>query len=391
MNAPRKPEQELPQPTDSVACGTEADDTLSLDDATAGSALGRFFIYGLSLPERTVRSTVCLAAGAATEAAAYLVPSAFQDSKTYELVVKNSLKFLTTNIGGVESAEEEEATPDDFLARKTVGNFVDMAGMATLHVSPMWFMAIISDVAYGSQAYVLELAKELQQQGLIDDTSTIHHVDDILEAVKRTSGEAATLFDRPPLSVEQLQEVLDNTRAAAKSADYTRVLPEAELKQYWGEMRDIAQREEVSLLGVSGALTMHTLGKVSTVSTGALTGVRVVGGLFSRHVVGHYITSLETVRERGFYEVVRESSGPYVGAVWKNFASDMETWTEQLVNGKLLNKATTLVGSLISGKLKTPAPIPSAADVAELHSTTPVAPKLDPTEPAVDLDPKAKL
>ena len=100
------------------------------------------------------------------------------------------------------------------------------------------------------------------------------------------------------------------------------------------------------------------------------------------------MSSLETVRERGFYEVVRESSGPYVGAVWNNFASDKETWTEQLVNGKLLNKATTLVGSLIGGKIKTPEPMPSAADVAELRPTTgTVAPKIDPA----DLDPKAKL
>ncbi|MBT4868081.1 MAG: hypothetical protein HON53_23505 [Planctomycetaceae bacterium] len=349
---------------------TETDEPLDLDESNAGSALGRFLVYGLSLPERTVRSTVCLAAGAATEAAAFLVPQAFHDSKTYELVVKQSLKFLTTEVGGVAEPEDEEKTPDDFMARKAVGNFVDMAGLATLHVSPVWFMAILSDVAYGSQVYVLELAKELKEQGLIDDTSTIHHVDDVLEAVKKSSGEAAGLFDRPPLSVEQLKESLDNTRTTIKSADYTRVLPEAELTKYWSEMREVAAKEDVSLLGVSGALTMHTLGKVSTVSAGALTGVKVVGGLFSRHVVGHYMTSLESVRERGFYEVVRESSGPYVGAVWNNFSADTETWTEQLVNGKLLNKAADVVGGWLGGK-------DQAAE----------APPSDATQPQPDAEP----
>jgi len=126
----------------------------------------------------------------------------------------------------------------------------------------------------------------------------------------------------------------------------------------------------VSLLGVSGALTMHTLGKVSTVSAGALTGVKVVGGLFSRHVVGHYMTSLESVRERGFYEVVRESSGPYVGAVWNNFSADTETWTEQLVNGKLLNKAADVVGGWLGGK-------DQAAE----------APPSDATQPQPDAEP----
>jgi hypothetical protein len=168
--------------------------------------------------------------------------------------------------------------------------------------------------------------------------------------VRKTTGDAAGLFDRPPLSVEQLKEVLDNTRRNVQSADYARVLPEAELTQYWNEMRAISQKENVSLLGVSGALTMHTLSKVSTVQSGTLTGVRVVGGLFSRHVVGHYISSLETMRQKGFYETVRESSGPYVGAVWNNFAADRETWTEQIVSGKLLRRVGGAVGGWLGGR-----------------------------------------
>jgi hypothetical protein len=329
---------------------------------TAASALGNFLVYGLSLPERAVRSTVGLAAGATVEAARFLVPQAFQDSKTYELVVKNSLGFLTNTVGGVAVEADEKQTPDDFLARKAVGNFVDLAGLATLHVSPVWFMAILSDVAYGSKVYVAELAQELQSQGLIDDTSTIHHVDDVLEAIRNASGEAASLFDRPPLSVDQLKKSLDSTRAAIKSADYTRVLPEAELQQYWSEMRDIAQQEQVSLLGVSGALTMHTLGKVSTVSRGALTGVQVVGGLFSRHVVGHYVAALKDVRERGFYESLRESSEPYVAAVWNNFSVEKETWTKQLVTGKLLGKAVGTVSGWLGGDQP-------RAEAIEPHST----------------------
>ncbi len=42
-------------------------------------------------------------------------------------------------------------------------------------------------------------------------------------------------------------------------------------------MREIAGREDVSLLGVSGAMTMHGLGKLKAVSRGTLAGVRVAG------------------------------------------------------------------------------------------------------------------
>ena len=35
----------------------------------------------------------------------------------------------------------------DFVARKAVGNFIDMASLATLHLSPMLLLAVVGDVA----------------------------------------------------------------------------------------------------------------------------------------------------------------------------------------------------------------------------------------------------
>jgi hypothetical protein len=290
----------------------------------------------MTLPERSLRSAIGLAGGFAKETAEWLVPQAFQSSKTYEIVVRNSLRFLTEDIAGVTGQADQAATADDYLARKAVGNFVDLAGLATLHVSPLWLLAIASDVAYGSRAYVLELAEELKREGIIDETSTIHHVDDVLAAVQQASGEAASLFDTPPLSVEQMQQTLDQTRAAASSADFHKILPQAELDRYWREMRDLTQAEEVSLLGVSGALTMHTLGKVQSASQAAFAGLQVAGGMLNRHVLGHYVDSLQALRERGFYPIVRESSAPYVEAVWKNFAGSRKTWTDEVVTGRAL-------------------------------------------------------
>jgi len=324
----------------------DAGESLKVNDR---GAIQRFMLYSLSLPERIVRSSVGMAAGAAKETAALLIPQSFQSAKTYELVVTNSLSFLTENIGGVAAKPGAETAGDDFMARKAVGNFVDLAGMATLHVSPVWLLAIVSDVAYGSSSYVRELADELQSQGLIDDSSSIHHVDDVLDAIQSSSGNAASLFDTPPLSVDQLRETLNKTRESITAVDYTGVLPEAELRNYWNEMREISDKHGVSLLGVSGALAMNTLGKLETAARGTLTGVRVVGGLFNRHVIGHYMTSLKTVRSKGLFDTVRETSGPYVSAVWNNFADDKPTWTEDVISGKLAIRGWKKVTGLIGG------------------------------------------
>ena len=346
------------------ACGgrwLDAGDLPSGGPTDAPPILSTQLLYCLTLPERALRSGVGLAAGTAREAAKLLVPQAFQSCRTYEVVVANSLRFLAEDIGGAEGdTAADDPRSDDYLARKAVGNFVDMAGLATLHVSPLWLLAIISDVAYGSKSYLNELAAELKKQGLIDDTSTIRRVDDVLEAIRGSSGHALELFDSPPLSVEQLKETLDNTRASLISADYRQIVPEAELARYWNDMREIAARENVSLVGVSGALTMHSLGRLGAVSQGALTGVRVAGGLLNRHVVGHYAESLRTTRERGFYQTLRESSAPYVAAVWKNFASDRQTWTEQLVTGQALAKGWQAVSGWF-GRNKQPSQPPTTA------------------------------
>ena len=221
-------------------------------------------------------------------------------------------------------------------SRKTVGNFVDLAGIATLHVSPLWILAIVSDVAYGSTTYVRELAAELKQQGLIDDASTIHHVDDVLKAVQRASGQAAGLFDTPPLSLDQLKSSLNETRQAMQSADYKSILPESELKRYWQEMQEISKREGVSLLGVSGAASLYALDKFTNVARGTFTGVQVAGSLVNRNVIGHYTAALATLKERGIYASLRETAGPYIEAVWSNFAGDKSTLTEDVVTGRAI-------------------------------------------------------
>ena len=279
------------------------------------------------------------------------MPRAFQDSRTYGIVVRNSLRFLATDVGGVTSptSDDEEPAVEGYLARKAVGNFVDMAGWATLSCSPVWLMAVVSDVAYGARSYTRELASELQQKGLIAEDSTINSVDDLLGAIQGATGEAAGLFDTPPLSVADLKATLEATRDALDDADITTMIPESELETLWEEMKQLAGEEDVGLLGISGAVTMLTLQKVSTVGHGALTGIQVGGGLLNRQVIGHYVESLSTIREQGFYNTLRETAEPYIDAVWSNFSLDRDTWTESLLSGRAIGQGFNTVAGWFGG------------------------------------------
>jgi hypothetical protein len=299
--------------------------------------------YGVSLPERFVRSAAGLTAGTAKDLAEFLVPRSFQDSKTYEVVVRNSLNFVIGNIGGVDlpPGPAGAAQPENFLARKAVGNFMDFAGLATLHTSPLWVLAIVSDIAYGTKSYMQELAGELQAQGLIDDASTIHKIDDLLDAVQRASGTAASSLDQPPLSVDELKKSLEQTRLALMDVDPRSLFPEAEIARFWGDMRSLATKEDVSLLGVSGVVAMQTLATVKAVSQGTVTSIIVASQIVNRTVFTHYVDALTRVNQQGLFQTLSNTYEPYVDAVWKNFRDDQRTWTESLMDADTYRSAWT--------------------------------------------------
>ena len=317
------------------------------------ASVRKYLLYTLSLPERTLRSGAGLVGGALRESSCLLVPRAFQNSTTYSIMVRQMLDFLVEDVAGVEgpaSPQNGEAPKvENYVARKAVGNFLEMAGWATFHVSPLTLLAVVSDVAYGSQAYLKELGDELKRQGVIDEKSTIHHVDDLLAAVAGASQTTATLLDTPPLSTEGLQKTIADTRQSLAGIDPAKLIPQAEVERLWSEIHELATREGVGILEISSTVTLHSLGKVGTLGSGALSGVRVAGNLFDRHILSHYSTALGDIRQRGLYATLAESSGPYIEAVWRNFSTEKATITEDLLSGKTMGQAWSAMRRWLGG------------------------------------------
>jgi hypothetical protein len=321
-------------------------DERSIGESITAEAVRKHLLYTLSLPERALRSSVGVIGGAVRESAGLLVPQALRDSQTYRVMVQQTLDFLVSDVGGVASSSgQTSAAPrvEQFVARKTVGNFVEMAGMATLHLSPLLVLAVVSDVAYGSQAYLKELADELQKTGVIDEKSSIRNTSDLLAAIGTTAKAASTAFDTPPLSLEGLRETVEQTVTAAQQVNVADALPQAEVTRMWQEMRDLAAAEHLSLLDVSSAMTLHALDKVANVGRGALSSVRLAGKLIDRHVFDYYAAALSDLRTNGYYATLANVSGPYIEGVWQNFSTDRSTFTEELCSGRLIAKSARTV------------------------------------------------
>ena len=320
-----------------------------------------YLTYGLSLPERTLRSTSAMVGGILRESSELLVPQAFRSSKSYEIFVQQALDLMTENIGGVEAEEQKGPSTtqvEGYVARKAIGNFVELAGFATLHVSPITVLAILSDIAYGSTSYLKELSIELKKEGVIAADSTIDSATDLLDAISDASGVTAQAFDLPPISVDGLRETIEQTRAAVARVDATRLMPQGEIARLWKEMNDVAAREQVGLFEVSSAMALFSLNRVTTVGKGALSTIRVAGNLFDKHILDHYVDGIDDIRQRGIYSSLSESSRPYLAAVWQNFSTDKPTFTEDLFSGRLFGRAWAGMSGWF-----VPEPQPSATDL----------------------------
>lgn len=316
-----------------------------------GDAWQKYLLYTLSIPERTLRSGAGLVGGAVREGAALLVPRAFQNSQTYRILVQQTLDFLVQDIAGVAGKPQENSTPqvDNFIARKAVGNFIELAGMATVHLSPLTTLAIVADVAYGSSQFLRELSAELKRQHVIDEQASINNVDDLLSAVADTAKVASGAFDTPPISLDGLRETVKQAREAAARVDIMQALPRAEVERLWADMHDMAKAQDADVWSVSTTMTLYSLDQLGKVGQGALSTVKVAGGLFDRHILEHYRQGLDEIGKKGIYATLSEASGPYIEAVWTNFAQNKSTLTEDLLTGRLLSKGLGMLRGALGG------------------------------------------
>ena len=320
------------------------------DEVPSTSSIRDYMLYGLSLPERAIRGTAAVVGGTLRESATFLVPQSFRNAKTYQVFIGQMLDFMAEDMAGVDPKHRPSPPRvENFVARKTVGNFVDLATLATFHVSPMLLLALVGDIAYGSKAYLKELAEDLEARGVIEDASAIQQADDLLDAVASASQKTAQSFDTPPLSVDGLKETIRQTRESVSEIDPSVVLPKEDLDRLWERIRSTAKGEGVSPLEISGLMTLGTLDKIGKIGTGTLSTVRVAGSLVNRHVLDHYREALGDISRDGFYRTLSTSSRPYVDALWRNFSSERATLTEDFIKSGGVGRTWRRVRGWVKG------------------------------------------
>ena len=162
--------------------------------------------YLLSVPERLARSVLGLGAGVAREVGEVALPEGIRRSQLYQNLVDATLRFLIEQVGGVEGVYNDEKTlPDNFLARRTAGNAVEVLGIVAFRASPVWVLAALADLCGMGRHLIPEMADALKSQGLLEKDAQFDTVDQMLDGLERTSSRLAATINTPPLDVAGLR------------------------------------------------------------------------------------------------------------------------------------------------------------------------------------------
>ena len=293
-------------------------------------------VYALSLPERYVRGLSALLGGIFKETTDILVPGVVKDTTSYNIFVGNILRFTVENVGGVKGVYDDEGLEGEFATRKLIGNTIEGVGIATIHLSPLWFFAFFADSVKGGQAYLERLHEEMVENGYIDPETSADSFTTLFEGLERTTTSFAQNIDTPPLTKDEIlsniEEIRDSISDLLSNSGSIASGTVTEMSSVLQDFMNTATDEGQSLLELGGLLTLQTTNRVKQLGGLTVSAPNVAGKMLYENILGYYSDTLTEIHERGYANVASETIEPYGQAILNQFSTEKITWTERLFN-----------------------------------------------------------
>ena len=293
-------------------------------------------VYALSLPERYVRGLSALLGGIFKETTDILVPGVVKDTTSYNIFVGNILRFTVENVGGVKGVYDDEGLEGEFATRKLIGNTIEGVGIATVHLSPLWFFAFFADSVKGGQAYLERLHEEMVVNGYIDPETSADSFTSLFEGLERTTISFAQNIDTLPLTKDEIlsniEEIRDSISDLLSNSGSIASGTVTEMSNVLQDFMNTATDEGQSLLELGGLLTLQTTNRVKQLGGLTVSAPSVAGKMLYENILGYYSDTLAEIHERGYANVASETIEPYGQAILNQFSTEKITWTERLFN-----------------------------------------------------------
>ena len=291
--------------------------------------------YLLSFPERLVRSVLGLGAGVAREVGEVALPDGIRRSQLYQNLVDATLRYLIEQVGGVEGVYGAEGTlPDNFLARRSAGNAVEVLGIVAFRASPVWILAALADLCGMGRHLVPEIADALKAQGLLEKDAQFATVDQMLDGLERTSSRLAAAINTPPLDVAGLRKEWEAIREEARGLPPARLPSRDTIGNVWAQLKAESARQDGSVFETSSVMAVSAAralpGGARWLSASARVGATRTGRIFTSALLDHYRQTLSEIQDVGYLAYARRQFRPYVRAAVDQFSPKRGTLTQYL-------------------------------------------------------------
>ena len=292
--------------------------------------------YLLSFPERLVRSALGLGAGVAREVGQVALPDRMRRSQLYQNLVDATLRYLIEQVGGVEGVYTAEgALPDNFLARRTAGNAVEVLGIVAFRASPVWVLAALADLCGIGRHLIPEIADALKAQGLLEKDAQFATIDQMLDGLERTSSRLATSINTPPLDVAGLRKEWEAIREEARGLTLASLPSRDTISNVWAQLKAESARQDRSVFETSSVIALSAAralpGGVRWLSASARIGATRTGHIIEAVLLDHYRRTLSELQQVGYLTYVSRQCRPYIRAAADQFSPKRRTLTQHLL------------------------------------------------------------
>ena len=296
------------------------------------------YSFVISLPERLVRSVSALTGGLLREAGVILLPARLRRTSLYRVMVEVTLRFLIEELGRVKDIYPKNGDLEGFLVKRTASHGIELLGILTLHVSPIWVLAALADATGAGHALIEEIAESLKQEGLLERDAQFETLDQVLNGLEKTSAHLADTLNMPPITLNGLRSEWQKLKDVLPSVPAASLPSVAALETLWTKLVDVSAAEHQSVFALCSTLAVGTLAELPAnvlwLSKVAQTAAKRTGQLLGETLLDHYVVSLNEIAAAGFLAYWRKQFHPYLTAAALHFTPDGESTTERLLRAK---------------------------------------------------------
>jgi hypothetical protein len=257
----------------------------------------------------------------------------------YKSLVETTLRFLIEEVGGAEGVYPvEDPHPDRFLARRGVGHAIELLGIVAFRVSPVWALAALADLSGLGRHLIPEIAEALKAEGLLREAAQIESMDQLLDALERTSSRLAQSVNTPPLNIAELRKEWQAIRSQAQASRRLRLPSPAVIAEQWEHLKQESARQQRTVFETSSVMAIAALrtlpARVRWLTASTRVTATRTGQLLLADLLQGYSRTLSELREVGYATYAKQQLSPYLRACLRQFSSERPTLTQRLLARK---------------------------------------------------------